>query len=419
MFKSTVQAELSKAELDGARLGFSQMLRRKRFSPQFIANHRDDLLATAQLEYTRRATEGVEVENPAGWIINCAWRRTQNLLEAQGRGPRLISTERSGALADDLGRSPEDAALEADRFRRVQEAVERLSAEQRRLLELAYFEEMGVREAARFLGWHSSKAQRCHESARRRIQELLGVESLDELEIPIGLAAWLSLASRRSAALHLPAGIEAAADKASRGAGHMWARTQELARRFLALGGGEPTGGVVAGGVARTAGVCGAAAVACLASGVIGPGLGGVNLLGTHHHNPAPRERSAQTADRSSAVVSPPVREVQASPTRSLASTTSAPQASNKNSGGHHGKAEAEAEASSSAASPKRQVEQEFSPFAGGGSTSTTTPAPASSTASDSSGSSPSSGPSSAASSSSPAAASAAKQTTQEFGAFK
>ena len=95
MYRSTVQAELSQAELDGARLGFSQLLRRKRFSPQFISNHRDDLLATAQLEYTRRIAEGVEVENPAGWIINCAWRRTQNLLEAQGRGARLISTERS------------------------------------------------------------------------------------------------------------------------------------------------------------------------------------------------------------------------------------------------------------------------------------------------------------------------------------
>ncbi len=64
--------------------------------------------------------------------------------------------------------------------------MEQLSADQRKLLELAYFEEMGVREAARFLDWHSSKAQRCHESARRRIQELLGVESLDELEIPSG-----------------------------------------------------------------------------------------------------------------------------------------------------------------------------------------------------------------------------------------
>ncbi len=415
MFRSTVQAELSKAELDGARLGFSQLLRRKRFSPQFIANHRDDLLATAQLEYTRRVSEGVEVENPAGWIINCAWRRTQNLLEAQGRGPRLISTERSGAITDDLGHSPEDAALEFDRFRKVQEAIEQLSTDQRKLLELAYFEEMGVREAGRFLGWHSSKAQRCHESARRRIQELLGVESLDELEIPIGLAAWLSLASGHSTGLHLPAGIEAVADKANRGAGHLWARTQELARRFLALGGGEPTGGVVAGGVVRTAGVCGAAAVACLAGGVIGPGLGGVNLLDAHHHNPAPRERAAQTADRSSAVVSPPVRQVQASPTRSPSFTSSTPETSGK-SGGHHAKVEA---TSSSAASPKRQVEQEFSPFAGGGSTSTATPAPVPNTASSSSGGSSPSSSSSSAVSSSPAATSAARQTNQEFGAFK
>ena len=319
----------------------------------------------------------------------------------------------------------------------MQEAVEQLSADQRKLLELAYFEEMGVREAARFLGWHSSKAQRCHESARRRIQELLGVESLDELEIVVGLAAWLSLASRRSAALHLPAGIEAAGEKAGRGAGHLWARTQELARRFLAIGGGEPSGGVVgeewrarpgsagrrrspawqaassarAGGVARSAGVCGAAAVACLASGVIGPGLGAVNLLGTHHHGPAPRERSALSADRSSAVVSPPVGEVQASPTRSLSSSTSAPQTSGK-SGPHHAKAEA----SSSAASPKRQLEQEFSPFASGGSTSTTTPAPTPSPASSASGSSSSNGSSSDASSPSPAGRSSSKPLNQEFG---
>jgi len=188
----------------------------------------------------------------------------------------------------------------------------------------------------------------------------------------------------------------------------------ELARRYLTLGGGEPTSGVVAGGVARTAGVCGAAAVACLASGVIGPGIGGVNLLGTHHHNlrRVSDRRRPRIAQCCGEPAGPP--KFQASSTRSPASTSSTSETSGK-SGGHHATVEAK---SSSDPSPQRQVEREFSPFSGGGSASTATPAPASNTASDSSGARHRGGPSSAASSS-PAAAGAAKQTTQEFGAFK
>jgi RNA polymerase sigma factor (sigma-70 family) len=151
MYGRKANSELNQSELEEARLGFIQFLRRKRFSPQFIASHGDDLFATAALEYSRKVAEGEEIDSPAGWLITCAWRRTKSLLEAQGRSPQIVSTDKAEAIEDETGRSPEDVTLDEDRLRKVQEAVDELTVEERRLLELAYFEGMAVREAAREL----------------------------------------------------------------------------------------------------------------------------------------------------------------------------------------------------------------------------------------------------------------------------
>lgn len=198
MYFKPVEADLSKRELDAARLGFKHLLRRKRFSPRFIEQHGDDLLGTATLEYSRKVDEGEEIENPTGWLITCAWRRTQSHLEAEGRRPETVSTEVTGPVADELGKGPEDTLLSEDRVRKVREAVEELPVEQRRVVALSYFEGMTVREAARALDWHPSKAQRAHEAAKRRLQELLGVDDADALEIEIGLAAYGSVAANDS-----------------------------------------------------------------------------------------------------------------------------------------------------------------------------------------------------------------------------
>jgi RNA polymerase sigma factor (sigma-70 family) len=407
MYRSTVQDQLSQSELDAARLGFTQTLLRKRFSPQFVANHRDDLLSTARLEYTRRIAEGVEIENPAGWIIHCAWRRTQNLLEAQKRGPRTVSIEKLTGLGDESAPTPEQTAQDEDRVRKVREAVAELSEEQRRLIALTYFEEMAVREAARYLDWHPSKAQRCHEAALRRLHEVLGVQSSDELVGEIGLAAWLSLASSGSA-VHLPAGIEAALEQAGHGAAGIWARTQELARRFLLGGGGEPASAAAVGGAARAAGVCASAvAVACFASGVIGPGIGGVGLLGAGQHRPAgghssQPSRGSATANSSTAAVEPTSTAAPASATSGEPSSGSQPK---RSAGDHHAPTQS---------SEKQRAKEQFSPFARSATSSGST-APAPSTASTSSAA-PSSGSSSASSSTAPSGATQAKQ---QFGAFK
>jgi RNA polymerase sigma factor (sigma-70 family) len=194
MYGRKASVEVGRDEFDAARLGFRQLLRRKRFSPQFIGRHADDLFATATLELSRKLAEGDEIDNPAGWLITCAWRRTKSHLEAEARRPQSISTETTGPLADDRHQSPEDFVLDEDRVRKVREAVEQLPVEQRRVLALSYFEENTVREVGRHLRWHPSKAQRAHESAKRRLHELLGVESSDDLEVEVGLAGFLSVA---------------------------------------------------------------------------------------------------------------------------------------------------------------------------------------------------------------------------------
>ncbi len=212
MYEGKVKGELGRRELEAARLGFNQLLRCKRFSPQFIESFAEDLFATATLEYSRKLAEGERIENPAGWLITCAWRRTQSHLEADGRRPRVVSVEKSGPLGDESDHGPADALLDKDRFRKVHEAVEQLSVDQRRVLALSYFEGFTVREAGRRLRWHPSKAQRAHEGAKRRLHQLLDVRSADELEIEIGLAAYVSLAANPSAGRLLERAAQKSAD---------------------------------------------------------------------------------------------------------------------------------------------------------------------------------------------------------------
>jgi len=308
MFRNGTPREMKPAELEQARLGFNQYLRRKGYSPQFIERHSDELLATATVEYSRKLAEGAEIDNAAGWLITCASQRTKNLVHVESRDPRLVSTERAPTVVDDEGQSPEEVALEEDRFRKVREAVEQLSEGERRLLELAYFEGYAVREAARLLRWHPSKAQRCHRTARKHLHELLGVDSLDELEVEVGLAAYLVIAGGSSSGLLLRPNMEAAVDAAGRLAADIWARGQELARRFPLGGGAEPSASAALGSSAgRAAGVCASAALACIASGVVGPGVGGVDLIGGKKGGAPPAKvRESASASRQGEALSVP-----------------------------------------------------------------------------------------------------------------
>lgn len=339
MYGRAGRRELTRSEFDAARLGFLQVLRRKRMSPQFIDRHGEDLFAQAAFEYSRQLAEGKEIANPPAWIITCAWHRTVGLLETRDWRPRLVSTERAGELPAEAADAPEEELLSEDRYRKVREAVERLPAHQRALLALSYFEGESVREAARRLRWTPSKAQRAHEAAQRRLHELLGVESSDDLAIEVGLAAFLSLSVggsrllRAAGALESTAhraaeagqraldlarhpfggarpsggaegihpahelgrsavagGAEAPAALAARGGGR---RLGELGRRFFTSGAAETASAAAGGGGDRVAEVCKAALAVCL---IGGSAVGGALLGSGQRGRPRPRPRVAAPA---------------------------------------------------------------------------------------------------------------------------
>jgi RNA polymerase sigma factor (sigma-70 family) len=331
----------------------------------------------------QRVADGGEVRNPAGWIVHCAWRRTQNLLEQEGRTPRVLSIDGGGAFANESA-TPEEEVLSADRYRQLQAALEQLPREERKVIALTYFEGMSVREAGRALKWDKCKADRRHHAALERLQELLGVKDIDALQIEIGIVAWASLGAAAGARTRLPAGVEATLD----GIASVAARGQELARRLLTGGAAEPGIAPAVGGAARTAGVCGAAAIACVATGLVGPGVGGVDVLADQHQRKPAAERPASSTTieetASATEIAPPVPP-------STESSTSAAGSSAKKRNTSKAKASRRRTGSSRSAAnaTPQQVAEEFDPFTGGSTSSSSgSGASSSSTSSSSTGSS-------------------------------
>jgi len=410
MYRNRLKDGLKPDELEAARLGFNRYLRRKRFSPQFISRYAEDLFAQAALEYSRKRAEGIEIENPPGWLIECAWRRTKSQLEAEARSPRLVGLEGSGPLADSLDHDPEDALLESERFRKLRQAVGKLPVEQRRVLAFSYFEGCTIREAGRRLRWHASKAQRAHEGAKERLHELLGADSADDLAIEIGLAAYLSFISPAAGSIQVPAGFEATAQSVRDGARHLWARGHELLGRFSTSSGGrgvEVAGAAASDGSQRVAEACKVLAV-CLVGGTAALGGGQlVNQGGTQTDQPdRATRRSEDVASRSST----------AQPTGALTEESSAATAPTNPT--THRRGEGASATEIKRRKDERQAEAQFGAFAQAESAKTSGDSPDTTAGASSATASPppSEGTTAVRSQAAPAEE---RQVTEQFGAFK
>ncbi len=373
----SLREELRRDELEAAERGFEQLLRRKHFSPAFLDRHAADLLAKARLEYSQYVAGGGEVRNPVGWIIHCAWRRTQNLLEQEGRAPRVISIDNGTTFANESA-TPEEEILTSDRYRQLQTALEQLPPEERQVIALAYFEGMSVREAGRTLKWDKCKTDRRHHAALKRLHTLLGVEDAEALQLEIGIAAWASLAAGHRAGLSLPSGSEATVETASRGLGKLIGRAQDLAHRLLAGGATEPGTAAALSGAGRAAGVCGAAAAACLATGFLGPGVGAIDVIGDRQpEKPAierPTARAMPVADEAGLV------EIAPAPAPSPARGNDAGEKRPKSRKPPIQRSNSQREVSAPTTAPTstaRRFEDEFGTTFGGSSESSAPPAPA------------------------------------------
>lgn len=304
----TSEQELTRAQMERARKALLGLLAGRGYPAQFILNNSDEILAIAAAEFVRAVKKGVVVEDPVGFTVHCAYRRAQNFVKAEGIRPQQVSTDTVAELADESAPTPEQMAEESERVRKIRQAIAKLSAEERQLIALTYFEGMSVREAARQLDWTESKGQRRHESALANLRRRLPVKSSDELEIAIGLAAWLSL-SGSAAGLHLPPGFEAVVEKAESGATGLWNRLHQLSARASMGGGTEAAGVAGSSGAGRALGACATVLVACVAGAgaVIVPtiGPGGGNSSPAHHHSPPSASAQRTTTAPASARTSP------------------------------------------------------------------------------------------------------------------
>lgn len=292
MFRKAVNDGLSGAELEAARLGFNQLLRRRRFSAQWIGRHGEEMFGQAALEYSRKLAEGERIENPPGWIIECAWRRAKSELEAEERSPDIVSTEKSRPLAERVEPGPEETLLDFERFAKVRAAIGELSVDRRRILALSYFEGFSVRQAGERLRWHPSKAQRAHEGAKRQLHELLGVGAADQLEVEIGLAAYLSLTTGALGAGRFPAVralVERGTQKAAEGLAALKQHAASAYSRAVdptPLAAARP--GTVAGVIASCIAIGGGAATYCTQRGVDPLGAAAGLIAGTQESEPKP-----------------------------------------------------------------------------------------------------------------------------------
>jgi RNA polymerase sigma factor (sigma-70 family) len=327
-YKDSRRSDLTEAEMDLAAKAFRGKLIRLRFSPSFVINNSEDLLGKAREDFARALDRGVEIVDPVGFTVHCAWRHTQNLLRSEERTPTSVSTEKAAEIAD-AELLPDELVLANDRVRKVEQAISKLNENQRKVVALIFFEDMSWREAAKELGWSASKVQHHHEKAMEHLRRFLAVKSSDELVIDVGMAAWVSCAG--ASAHGLPAGFEAVLDRASDGASGIWGKGQELARRLATGGGGgDQLGALASSGGGRALGACATVAVACIVGGaaVVGPGIGasGPDHRAEDHRPPISSTKGESHNPQEAAALTVPTHEALPGPTSSTARQTTGSQ---------------------------------------------------------------------------------------------
>lgn len=356
------EVDLAPEILRGAELALRHKLRR-RFSADFVDRHADDILAQAAKEYAVAVERGDTIYNPGGFIVDVGYKRALDAINKEQRSPAMDDIDEAISLADPHSPQPLEELEEKEERSQLYEAVSHLEPDERRVIALVFFEGLSSREAAKPLGTSESTALRrlrsaqtklrewlpaieegrfCEEAApqlrafsegiatdQQRIQAGLHLRNCascrdalarrQEFAFEVGLIAWLAAIADHSNALPVLDQAVAVADQAKGWLHGAWDRLRDAAVRLFSGGGGEAVAGPTGAPLAKAAAVCGAAAV-CAAAGVVGPGVGGLDVIGgrsgpTHQTTtqegpvkpvaPKPQGDSMDSTPRSSAAASP------------------------------------------------------------------------------------------------------------------
>ncbi len=262
-------------QLRSIEFGLKGKLRAAQISQAFIDRHAEDLVQQALAEYTNARERGDKIINPGGWIVHAAYMRAIDQLRRDQHEVDGLADDVAAAATDETAPLPEEEALGHIEAEQLHRAISRLSVSQRQALSLYYFEEKSTRDGADALGWSEPTFRRRRDAAIRSLRERLGV-SVPEFDV--GLAAWLSLASSETR-FGWANNLAAAADSIKTSAITVMDRGREFATRILSSGGGETAIGIGSPAGKAAAGICATAIAVCSATGVVGPGVAGLDLV--------------------------------------------------------------------------------------------------------------------------------------------
>jgi RNA polymerase sigma factor (sigma-70 family) len=361
------------AELREAERGFTLMLRKK-FSAVWIAENARDVLGQANMEYAEWLKDNPPARNPVGWLLTCAYRRAQNLLDSETRKPSEASLEAVFHLADEATPSPEQQALDRDRHRRLREMLSFLPEKECELLALVYFEEHSIREAGRKVGWQKSAADRHHDRAMERLRALVGDDRSLLSPATLGLAAWSAIKGegQRPLAAAVDAALVPAREAFAIVTEIVTVRTQRLAELWRRLSPfTNPSSAAATSGGGRALGACGVAlatVVCSVAASSVVPIAG--NGAAPHPHKPAKPHTTTNSATR---LVSLPAAAQSPEPSTPKPSE---PHISKTTSARARPKAQQRARATSAPQATPQQVANEFGVESGSASEPTSAPAP-------------------------------------------
>lgn len=166
-----MRVDLSEVQIAEAWRGFRGRLYRRSFPQDFIEDYGAEPFAQAQLEFVDAQNRGVEIRSPVGWLIECAWRRTLDLVDYERRRPRAVSLDALLIPPSCERSTPEEVALINDQAACLHAVLDLLHPKERDVVRLVHLEELPYTHAAARLGCSGPTVKYWHSKAMERLRK--------------------------------------------------------------------------------------------------------------------------------------------------------------------------------------------------------------------------------------------------------